>query len=801
MEPITRREFLERTAGTGVGLSALYLFGPGVQRVDAADAYPANRHLVYEDGKEYMSFSTARPFQPYMTKPGPTDAATWMQIDLGSSEPIQAVKLFPAMANGWGFWTDHFPRRFKIEASDDAAFAMAMMIADETAADFDAGLLRIWSFPGAARGRYVRVTVSGRSGDRVRLSKIAVISGDKDIAVGCPVTADPGYGNMEGSQQAAQLTRPYRPMGEGIITDHPENVTDNAHWTPPEIPLSAPLQGVTLAGGVFQKVMENNVRYLLQTDTLNHHLHYFFERAGKTPPPDAKPQEPAWETYLNDSSAGRFLMGAGNTLRWMEHSELRARMNALVDGIEACRERNGYILAYAPETVFDCERGAYDRAWLTHGLIEAGRAGNSKAFGLLRGFYDWFNQWPNLPKLLRGAGQGGQGMIANTRMYHATPVGSPADIQVVQRHFQENFWMDGLAKRDPEMVWLYPYDRPHAYLLTNLEAYFDLYLATGDSRYLDAVRGGWELFHDHWEHVGGTIAICEFDEYPPDSYRLQAGTGEFCGSVFWLRLNQRFHFLYPDEEKYIGEMEKSIYNVGLANQVDDKGIIYTTRLLKGKAGENHHNTCCEGQGTRLYGSLPEYIYSLSSDGVYVDLFEPSTLTWKHRDRELRLKMTTRFPMAGDVHLEFGGGISVPLKIRIRVPGWATQEMEIQVNGTVAALGKPGSYVTLERQWSELDAISFHLPLGFRLTRYEGRDLGHQPAYALEYGPILMVAAGSTDFRFKIAPGQTPEETVQSLEPREENSLRFKLGEDGPDFVPYWQMKPAEPFICFGVASA
>jgi len=55
-------------------------------------------------------------------------------------------------------------------------------------------------------------------------------------------------------------------------------------------------------------------------------------------------------------------------------------------------------------------------------------------------------------------------------------------------------------------------------------------------------------------------------------------TGELCGSVFWVRFNQRFHLLAPSEEKYVAEIEKSIYNVGLANQVDSKGIRYLTHL-------------------------------------------------------------------------------------------------------------------------------------------------------------------------------------------------------------------------------
>ena len=148
-------------------------------------------------------------------------------------------------------------------------------------------------------------------------------------------------------------------------------------------------------------------------------------------------------------------MGAGNTLRWMDDPELRRRMNQLVDGIEACRQPNGDIMAYPEDSIFYSERGAYTRSWVTHGLIEAGYAGNPKAFSLLRGYYDWFDTCPYLPELMRRGGQGVQGMIPNTRMYF-TPVGKPKDIQVVQQFYQENYWMDELAARQDKAIWQYP---------------------------------------------------------------------------------------------------------------------------------------------------------------------------------------------------------------------------------------------------------------------------------------------------------------------------------------------------------
>ena len=61
-------------------------------------------------------------------------------------------------------------------------------------------------------------------------------------------------------------------------------------------------------------------------------------------------------------------------------------------------------------------------------------------------------------------------------------------------------------------------------------------------------------------------------------------TGELCGSVFWALLSQRLHLLDPEQEKYVTEIEKSIYNVGIANQVDHARH-YVPRRLTGRKGD------------------------------------------------------------------------------------------------------------------------------------------------------------------------------------------------------------------------
>jgi hypothetical protein len=383
-----------------------------------------------------------------------------------------------------------------------------------------------------------------------------------------------------------------------------------------------------------------------------------------------------------------------------------------------------------------------------------------------------------------------------------TPAGEPRDIQVAQQYFQENYWLEQLAKREDRAIWQYPYDRPHNYLIPSLEADVDMYRATGAQLYLDASLGGWDLYHDKWEHVGGSIAICEFDTYPPKSYYLHKHTGELCGSAFWARLNQRLHLLYPEQEKYVNEIEKEIYNVGLANQVGTKGIIYHADLV-GRKNRDHRgiaiNTCCEGQGTRLLGSLPEYVYSTAPDGLYVNLFEASTITWQQAGQSARLKMLTRFPFKPDVQLRLSVAQPMQSKIRVRIPTWAAADMPILVNGKVSCTGKSGSYQTLDRTWSNGDTISFVLPVKFKLTQYLGveRVVGKE-RYALEYGPILLALVGPMDEKDGTRIASRPEDLVKRLKPKANEPLHFSIDGDAThEYLPYWEVAD-QVFTCYPI---
>lgn len=720
----------------------------------------------------------------------------WVEVDLGRAYQIDSVKLYPYLP-GFDVQSAGFPLKFDIRVSDDTSFRRFTMLADYTFARADYAdphdEVQVFRPDHAPSGRYVRLTATVLRNRQLALSKFEVYSGGKDRAQGRPVTdAD------SGELGVTLLTRAPRPQGEGDITDNPENVIPASRWKPVAYKAQAPLGGVSLHDGLFKTAMDQNVSYLLDHFSVDYLLLPFRERAGFSIDDTLPAPDPFWDVSLAGSNAGHFLMGAGNTVRWMASPELKQRMAALVDGIGACREPDGYIMGYRPETIFYSERGAYTRSWLTRGLIAAGYGGDTTAFRLLRGYYDWFDSSSYLPQLLRRAGQGVQGMIANTRMYF-TPLGAPKDIQVVQRYFQEDYWLKELAAREPRAIWQYPYDHPHCYLLTSLEPYLDMYRATGEKKYLDASEGGWELFHQYWEHTGGSIAICEGDQYPPGSYYLHKETGELCCSVFWIRYNQRFHLLFPDEEKYVNEIEKSIYNIGLANQDSSRGIRYHANLLGVRETGTAQNTCCEGQGTRLYGSLPEYIYSISPDGIYIDLYAGSSIAWKHQGEEMHLNMESNFPFDPQVRILIGVARRTHAVLHIRVPSWASGKMIIRVNGKDAAMGTPGTYVKLDRDWANGDSVSFTLPAAFRLIPYRGKDAVASTGdhYAVEYGPVLMALVGRVPKDGKASLQFSKDQLIDHLVPERNHPLSFSVkGQPGLRYVPYYTVRSGEYFTCF-----
>ncbi len=501
--------------------------------------------------------------------------------------------------------------------------------------------------------------------------------------------------------------------------------------------LSVPTGGVTLTGGRLYKAFENNIGFLKGFDTDRMLYWYRVHKGKKAPYVPYGADGGHFENNLKGQTAGEFLMGACTTLLWKEDDTLRAMARELLSEMRDCMDDDGFIIPIPREEFPTKEYPNYTRAWITFGLLDAGYAGEEDAFAMAREMGDWFNCSDVLP-FVKDMNLGFQGILAQTRLYDS-PVGVKRDIEVAQNHYEEDWWLRQLIRKDHRAIYDHPGNHPHSTLLTTLEGYLDLYRATGERLYIDAVRSALPMYEDKWQHVGGGISMCEMDTYFPGCNWLSVSHNynELCSTNFWVLINQRMHRLFPDDAHYVDEMENSLYNVLCAAQVGTEGYHYLNFLEKHKDWRYlDRATCCAAMGTRLAGLLPQFLYTYTEDTVYVDLYAPSTA----RLPLCEIACETDIPDGGSARITITAA-ERPFALKLRVPRWAAENAIFFKNGAQAAVGRPSSYVTIEV--SAGDVIEVRFARGFRITHYTGAEQVYgKKRFAVEYGPLLYAALGA-----------------------------------------------------------
>ena len=560
--------------------------------------------------------------------------------------------------------------------------------------------------------------------------------------------------------------------------------------------LQVPVKGVRLTGGPFAKAFENNIQYLkgLSLDSI---LYWFRKKAGLPAP--GEPYRGHFEDNIKGQTAGLFLMGAANSLRWTEDPVLRAEVETIVDSIETAAEPDGFFEPIPKSEFGTLEYPNYVRVWLNYGLKAASLVGNQKALPLMRRMQTWFNGCDErfLAKHLVLAFQG---IIANTTVARSE-VGLPEDVDAVVNYYQEDWWLGQFIRHEDGAI--HKRSTPHGTELEGITAYFDMYLLTGKAFYLNAVNAAYRMFRDKWQHVGGGIVAIEHTDIAPGCYWLDPvhKYNELCCSAHWLYLNQRYHQLYPTEEAYVEEIEKTLYNVVVANQKGSELIRYHAFIdIQKDCAAFTPVSCCAGLGTRILGSLPEFLYSVSDDGVAVDIYASSEFSWKRGTKEHRLITDSGQPTSGEVRIVVKPQEPDSFVVRLRIPRWTGREVPVAVNGKEVAKGAPGTYCALDRTWRNGDTIELSLPLPLRPRRYTGLDsvVGFE-RYAIERGPLLLGCVGSLDSHGRFVEiDQDPTEPATWLQPVNGQPGHFHVkGKPGYQFMPYHEIQD-QVFTCYPI---
>jgi hypothetical protein len=283
----------------------------------------------------------------------------------------------------------------------------------------------------------------------------------------------------------------------------------------------------------------------------------------------------------------------------------------------------------------------------------------------------------------------------------------------------------------------------HAYSHVNsLCSAMQAYLTLGSEKYLRAARNGFDMIAAQSFATGG---------WGPDETLRAPGSAEIyksltgshssfetpCGSYAHFKLT-RYLLRVTRDSRYGDSMERVMYNTVLGSlplQPDGRTYYYSDYNFKGrKVYHEQRWACCSGTLPQVAADYRVNTYFRDAQGVYVNLYIPSTLRWTQDGAQIELTQKSEYPYDAHVQIEVKTSRPAEFAMNLRIPQWA-EGASIGVNGKREA-ASAGSFASVKRHWKNGDRIELELPLTKRL---EAIDAQHPETVALLVGPIVLFA--------------------------------------------------------------
>ena len=506
------------------------------------------------------------------------------------------------------------------------------------------------------------------------------------------------------------------------------------------------LPDVRLLDGPFRDAMLRDQKYLLELDS-DRLLHTFRVTAGL--PSSAKPYG-GWEApdvELRGHSLGHLLSALALMYSSTGDERFRDKANALVAELAKVQQampsrgfHPGYLSAF-PEEFFD-RVDASQRVWAPYYTIHKIMAGlldvyllgrNRQALDVLLKKADWVKF--RVDRLTEEQQQaalntefGGMNeVLAN--LYAVT--GQPEHLRVA-RKFDHRRVFDPLARGEDPLTGLHANTQIPKAIGAARE-----YELSGDQRDHDIASFFWERVAHHRSYVIGGNSDDEIF-FPPEQFskHLGAASTETCNTYNMLKLTRHL-FAWAPSAKTMDFYERGLYNHILASQDPATGMMSYYVPLRPGAFKTYSTPdasfwCCVGTGMENHAKYGDTIYFRGGQSLYVNLFIASELTWK--EKGLTLRQETRFPEEETTRLTFKSAGPVKLALQIRYPSWAQSGITLTVNGKQEPVtAKPGSYLTIEREWKNGDTAQVRWPMSLHLEAMPDDSR----MVALLYGPVVL----------------------------------------------------------------
>ena len=204
---------------------------------------------------------------------------------------------------------------------------------------------------------------------------------------------------------------------------------------------------------------------------------------------------------------------------------------------------------------------------------------------------------------------------------------------------------------------------------------------TQDSDTLAKVEQVWDgLLRDHLFPTGSLGETEDLYAGPlqdvPDG-QLQ----ETCATTEWIFFTQSLYAI-TGRAKYAEALEQTCYNALLAAQsADGMKWCYWTPLRYSKDWFHGPTRCCFWSGPRGIARLPQLIYAVKDNTIYVNFFETSSATLNTIGGQVRVTQASDFPEIGTSTVTLKTPPGWKGTLRVRVPGWST-DFQAKLDGSL-----------------------------------------------------------------------------------------------------------------------
>ena len=331
-------------------------------------------------------------------------------------------------------------------------------------------------------------------------------------------------------------------------------------------------------------------------------------------------------------------------------------------------------------------------------------------------------------------------------------------------------------------------------LMANLLGYGEMYRHTGDAKYLEAVRKGWENIRgEHTFETGGPWGYVSregqnIECFSPSEYLHPSNDVETCSTTTWIQLSLQLLRL-TGEAKYGSEAERALLNHLLGAQAPDgtNWAYYSQpNCIRRKYESDIH--CCASSGPRALEMYARHLAGDAGGALSINSYLPFTIALEDSTTPVRgLSIEGGYPFEDRASIELDLATAEEFAVDFRLPD-GTESLAVSIDGETQQLNAmPSGFLRLERVWQPGETIEVEFAFAVEAHLSTDRDGGKWATFTR--GPLTLAEDVEADAASDVRIGSNDESELAGwLEPvAEEFDSRptYRIRDSDSVLIPYY----------------